>query len=114
MTTNTDAVAGTGQVTLADVVNAASDTLRDIESGVLSAAEVQRRAVDACRELFGCVSGEPDDPLRELHTDVIRQGLGAGYLSADELAEWLAVQRRREAGSDPPDQPLLGCYQSDW
>lgn len=88
-----------GHVSLADVVNSASDVLRDVESGVLRPAEVEARAVAACRELFGSVSGEPNDPLRELHTDVIRQGLGAGYLSADELREWTAVQERREAGA---------------
>ena len=88
-----------GHITLADVVNAASDTLRDVETGVLSAGEVERRAVDACRELFGIVGSGPGDPLWELHGDTTRQYIAAGGMSADEIAEWLAVQQRREAGS---------------
>jgi hypothetical protein len=50
-------------VTAADVINAASDTLRDIETGALTPAEVERRATDACRELFGLVGSGPGDPL---------------------------------------------------
>jgi hypothetical protein len=88
-----------GHVALADVVNAASDALRDVETGVLRPAEVERRAVDACRELFGIVGAGPSDALWELHGDVTRQYLAAGGMSADEIAEWLAVQRRREVGS---------------
>jgi hypothetical protein len=84
-------------VTAADVINAASDTLRDIETGALTPAEVERRATDACRELFGLVGSGPGDPLWELHRDITRQYLAAGGVSANELAEWLAVQRRREA-----------------
>lgn len=87
----------TGRVTLADVVNAASDTLRDVETGVLSAADVETRAVEQCRTLFGVVGAGPADPLWSLHLDVARQVLGAGGLSANEMAEWLAVQKRREA-----------------
>ena len=93
MTTNND----TGRVTLADVVNAASDTLRDVETGVLSAANVEARAVEQCRTLVGVVGAGPADPLWSLHLDVARQVLGAGGLSANEIAEWLAVQKRREA-----------------
>jgi hypothetical protein len=95
MTTDNDS----GRVSLVDVVNAASDTLRDVETGVLRPAEVEARAVDACRELFGVVGSGPSDPLWELHADTSRQFLAAGGISADEIAEWLAVQRRREAGS---------------
>lgn len=82
-------------VSAADVINAASDALRDIETGALTPAEVERRAVDSCKALFGIVAG-PTDPLWALHGDVCRQYLATGGLSADELAEWAAVQRRRE------------------
>jgi hypothetical protein len=86
-----------GHVTLADVVNAASDTLAAVEAGSLGAAEVETRAVAACRELVGQVNGA-GDVLWPLHLDVARQVLEAGGLSAAELREWLAVQQRREAG----------------
>ena len=65
------------RVTLADVVNAASDTLRDVETGVLSAADVETRAVAQCRTLFGVVGACQVDPLWSLHLDVARQVLGA-------------------------------------
>lgn len=94
MTTN-----GASRVSLADVVNAASDTLRDVETGTLKAAEVEARAVVACKELFGIVNG-PGDALWPLHGDVTRQYLSAGGMSSAELREWLAVQQRREARSD--------------
>jgi hypothetical protein len=95
-------------VTFGDVVNAASDALRDLETGALTPAEVGRRAVNACRELCGIVAG-PTDPLWPLHGDVCRQYLAAGGLSAVELREWAAVQERREAGdlaADDPPPPL--------
>ena len=87
-------------VTAADVINAASDTLLDIETGALTPADVERRAVDACREMFGLVGSGPADALWSLHGDVCRQYLAAGGLTAAELAEWLAVQRRRETETD--------------
>lgn len=94
----TSSFTGSGQqVTAADVVNAATDVLDGITSGSLSPAEVERRAVDACRSLFAVVGSDPSDPLWSLHGDITRQYLAAGGLSANELAEWLAVQRRREA-----------------
>lgn len=87
-------------ITLADVINAATDVLDGITTGTLSAADVEARAVDACRELFGIVGSGPADPLWQLHGDVCRQYLAAGGVSAAELVEWLAVQRRREAKGD--------------
>jgi hypothetical protein len=40
--------------------------------------DVERRAVDACRELFGVVGSGPDDPFWSLHGDVCRQYLAGG------------------------------------
>ncbi len=88
-----------GHVTLADVVNSASDVLRDIENGVLRADEVEARVVAEMRRQFGQVNG-PGDALWELHLDMCRQVLEAGGLSGDELAEWTAVARRREGLPD--------------
>ena len=61
----------------------------------MSPIELEAAAVEQCRELFGTVYG-PEDPLWELHVSVVRQVLGFGGVPADELAEWTAVQRRRE------------------
>lgn len=88
-------------ITTADVINAATDVIDGIASGTLKADDVARRAVDACRQLFAIVAG-PTDPLWSLHGDVCRQYLAAGGLSADELAEWAAVQRRHET-AEPGD-----------
>ncbi|HTX96516.1 MAG TPA: hypothetical protein VME67_17620 [Mycobacterium sp.] len=62
------------------------------------------RRPDACRALFGVVGSGPSDPLWDLHRDVCRQYLEAGGLTSAEIAEWLAVQRRRETSSTP-DEP---------
>lgn len=88
------------QTTTADVINAATDVLDGLTSGTLSASAVERRAVDACRDLFAVVGDGPADPLWTLHGDTTRQYLAAGGLSADELTEWVAVQRRREQPAD--------------
>lgn len=87
-------------VTLADIVNAASDVLRDVEAGTLRAADVESRAALVCRETFGVVGNDASDPLWSLHLDICRQVLERGGMSADELVEWLAVQRRREGLPD--------------
>lgn len=93
------------QVTDADVVDSAYRVLGELTEGTLSGAAVQRRAAEVCRRAFGVVGDGPDDPLWSLHADVTRQFLGAGGLTASELTEWTAVQRRRETGetgSEPP------------
>jgi hypothetical protein len=46
-----------GQVNPADVVNAASDVLRDIENGSLRPAEVEARVTTQMRTLVGQVNG---------------------------------------------------------
>ena len=110
------------------VITAAMDLAKDIAEGRRTAASVEADAVEACRELFAVVHG-PEDPLWSLHIDVTRQALHAGALTADELAEWLAVARTREgmpvveveaevswieaalaegADDDEDDEPVLG------
>ncbi|OFJ52205.1 hypothetical protein [Mycolicibacterium grossiae] len=87
-----------GHVTDAGVVEAAYAVLGELTDGTLSGPAVERRAAEVCRATFGVVGPGPADPLWSLHTDVARQFLGAGGLSAAELTEWLAVQRHRETG----------------
>lgn len=76
------------------VITAAMDLAKDVAEGRRTAASVEADAVEACRELFAVVHG-PEDPLWSLHIDVTRQALHAGALTADELAEWLAVAKTR-------------------
>ncbi|MEB3020886.1 flagellar hook-length control protein [[Mycobacterium] crassicus] len=88
-------------VTAEDAVNAAADLIAGLTSGTLAPADVQRRAVDTARELFGVVGAGPADPLWTLHGDVARQYLATGGVGAAELVEWLATQRRREGITEP-------------
>lgn len=78
-----------------EVVASALSVAEAVAEGHMSTADLEQAAVDQCRELFGTVYG-PDDELWELHVDVVRQVLAFGGMTADELAEWTAVQRRRE------------------
>lgn len=88
---------------LVDLVDAAGAVLADIESGKLTDPDdYEQRAVERARSMFGTVAG-PGDPLWPLHLDVARQVLEAGGLSADELAEWATVLRRREQRVSTPD-----------
>jgi hypothetical protein len=93
-----------------DVVTVAMDLANEVTTGTLKPAELDAELVDTCRSLFGVVAG-PDDPLFELQRDVTRQMLAAGGLSADEVAEWLAVLRRRTG--EPPEAPGLPDVPAD-
>lgn len=73
----------------------------EVSEGRLTAATLADRAAARIREVFGRCDG-PTDPLWSVHADLARQVLGHGGLSAAELTEWLAVQRRRETGAEPP------------
>lgn len=75
--------------------------MTEVSEGRLTAATMADRAAQRIRELFGECDG-PTDPLWPVHVDLCRQVLGHGGLSAAELTEWLAVQRRRETGAEPP------------
>lgn len=77
------------------VVKAALAVAKDVAEGRVSPAQLDDAALEACRSVFGTVAG-PDDPLWPLQADVARQVLAAGGVPANELQEWLAVQRRRD------------------
>lgn len=81
-------------------VLAAMAVAEDIANGRLSPAQLDAAAVDECRALFRAVVG-PDDPLWDVQGEVTRGYLAAGGIPANELQEWLAVQRQRE-----PAQPV--------
>ncbi|MCB0924954.1 MAG: flagellar hook-length control protein [Mycobacterium sp.] len=93
---------------------AALDLAQEIHDGKVSVANLESELTDAARALVGVVVG-PDDPLWPVQIDVARQVLASGGLSADEVAEWLAVLRRRAGDAqtpaetpepyDPPDTP---------
>jgi hypothetical protein len=81
-------------------IKSAMSVADDIAAGKLSPDELEREAVEACRRVFGHVSG-PHDPLWGLHCEVARQAVALGALSSGELAEWAAVFRQRP-GVDAP------------
>lgn len=76
------------------VIDAAMDIAKDVAEGRIAPTDLESAAVEQCRELFATVYG-PADPLWSVHVDVARQVLAFGGLGADELAEWVAVQRTR-------------------
>lgn len=88
----------TAPSTAADVINAAAAIATDAAEGRLDPAALDAELAAACTELMGTVVG-PDDPLFGLQLNIARQVIAAGGVPTDELAEWLAVQRRRE-GAD--------------
>lgn len=81
-------------------IKAAMSVARDVAGGQLDAGALEDAAVAECRALFGAVVG-PGDALWPMHVDVARQVLavGAGWISADELAEWVAVYRAGEGAA---------------
>ncbi|WP_349268961.1 hypothetical protein MPNTM1_04183 [Mycolicibacterium parafortuitum] len=95
--------------TKADSINAAMSIAEDVAAGTVDPAGLDQAVADECRALFGQVVGD-GDPLWPLHRDITRQSIALAALSADELGEWQAVMRRREAadgsvepgGSDMP------------
>lgn len=87
-------------------VDSAVSIAEDITAGRLDPTDLQAEVTAKCRELFGTVYG-PEDELWPLHIDVIRQGLHLNALSADELAEWTAVIRRREELAAAPGRSWI-------
>lgn len=86
-------------------VDAAMSVAQDVAAGKLSAAVLDADAALEARNLFGRVVG-PEDPLWPLQADVARQVIAAGGIPANELAEWLAVQRRRDGPETKPVELL--------
>lgn len=90
--------------TASDVVTAAMGIAKDAAEGGLSPATLEAELQAELRAVFGVVVG-PEDPAWPVQLDVARGVLAHGGIPTDELSEWLAVQRRREAPDAPePDQ----------
>lgn len=89
-----------------DVVKAAASIARDAAEGRLDPAQLDTALAVACKQLVGVVVG-PDDPLWALQLNVARQMIAAGGVPTDELAEWLAVQRRRETPDAATDSTAV-------
>ena len=79
-------------------IDAAMDVAKDLAEGRLNAADLTAAVAQEQRALFATVVG-PGDALWDVHVDVARQGLAAGGIDEGELAEWLAVTRKR---NEPP------------
>lgn len=80
--------------TTEDVITAAASIARDAAEGRLDPADLERHAVTELRALFAEVDG-PEHPAWDVQTDVARQAIALGALTADELSECAAVMRRR-------------------
>lgn len=86
-------------ITTDDVIKAATSVARDAAEGRLNPATLEAQLETELRALVGVVAG-PADPLFALQVDIARGVLAAGGIPAAELAEWLAVARRRADGAD--------------
>ena len=91
-------------LTTADIIRAATSIGRDAADGKLSPETLQAQAVTELHELVGTVIGEGDVAWR-VQLAVCRQVLALGGVSADELAEWLAVERQRAGEPLPAPAP---------
>lgn len=82
------------QTTASDVVTTAMSIADDAAQGRLDPAALEAQTAAELRQLFGTVVG-PDDVAWPIQLDVARQVLALGGVPADELAEWLAIERQR-------------------
>ena len=82
-----------------EAIKAALSIADEIADGRLDPTEIEATTTAECRALVGQVIG-PTDPLWELQLEVARGVLAAAGLPADELAEWLAVQRATEGDAE--------------
>lgn len=80
-----------------DGIRAAMSVAKDIAAGRLDPAELASDFAQEALELFGRVVGT-GDPLWPVQVDVARQVLALGGVPVDELSEWSAVARARDAG----------------
>lgn len=94
-----------------DTIEAAMSVADDVASGKLDPATLEQQMVEELQALVAVVVGA-GDPLWPLQTEVARGVLAAGGLDADELAEWLAVARRRE-NPDAPSETLSAAAPVD-
>jgi hypothetical protein len=79
----------------AQTIKAAMSVAKDVAEGRLLPSSLAAAALEECRTLTSAVVG-PNDPLWPLQTEIARQVIAAGGIPANELQEWLAVQRARE------------------
>lgn len=82
-------------ITTQDAIKAATSVARDIAEGHLDPVQLEQQAVAELQALVGTVVGA-GDPLWPLQIQIASGVLAAGGIPTDELAEWLAVQRRRD------------------
>lgn len=78
-----------------DIIKAATSVARDAAEGRLTPADIERQAVEELSALM-LLPADPGTALADLRIEVARRVLAEGGVPADEVAEWLAVQRRRE------------------
>lgn len=94
-------------MTKRDVVDAALSVAEDIGAGKLLPGDLEREVVSELTALVGQVVGA-DDPLFDFQCQVARGVLAVGGIPAVEIAEWAAVQRRREGGGSGAVEPARG------
>lgn len=82
-------------LTKRDTIEAAMNLAEDVAEGRLDVADLERQAAKELRSLI-LVETQPDSDLAVLQVHSARRVLARGGIPTDELAEWLAVQRRRE------------------
>jgi hypothetical protein len=87
-----------------NAIKAAMSVAREVAEGHLDPDALDTEFAAAAREQLGRVIGPSDDQW-ELQLDIARAVLAAGGIPTAELAEWLAVQRRREGEDDGSERP---------
>lgn len=93
-------------ITSEDVIKAASSVARDIADGKLAPDALERQAIQELSALL-LIEPEPGSDLEALQAESARRVLARSGIPTDELAEWLAVQRRRE--NPDADKRGQGC-----
>lgn len=91
-------------MTKRDAIESAMGLATDVAEGRLDPADLEAQAVAELQQLVGTVVG-PGDLAWDLQVQIARGVLAAGGIPADELSEWLAVERHR--AGEPVSQPEL-------
>ncbi len=81
--------------TTQDAIKAATSIARDIADGKLTPNALERQVVAELSKL-ALEPAEPGTEMAALRIEIARRVLAEGGISACEVAEWLAVQRRRD------------------
>lgn len=98
----------TTTLTKRDAVSAALALADNLAEGRVPVADLEGQAIAECRALFGQVVGE-GSPTWDVQVAVARDVIGMGGIDVEELAEWVAVFRRR--AGDPPEAEATGSGQ---